>query len=117
MAIKKGIPRLSKEETVREIYNRTGLPKDSIVRIIEAYIEIIRESIIAGVEVSLRGLGVFTYKTYQPKDMVLRMEPKCSSFKKGDTIHVKGYRVPYFRITSNCKKEMREKTEFDYVEQ
>lgn len=117
MAIKKDVPRLSKEETVREIYNRTGLPQDSIMRILEAYIEIIRESIIAGVEVSLRGLGVFTFKTFQPRDMVLRMEPKYGSFKKGETIHVKGYRIPYFRVTKNCKKEMKEKTEFDYVEQ
>lgn len=117
MAIRQGIPRLSKEETVKEIYNRTGLPQDSIIRIIEAYVEIIRESIIAGVEVSMRGLGVFTYKTYQPRDIVLRMTPKYGSFKKGDTVHVKGYRVPYFRVTKNCKQEMREKTEFDYVEQ
>ena len=107
-------PRLTKQEIVTELYNRTGLPKDSIMKIIEAYADIIRQSIIAGVEVSVKGLGVFTFKTYQPKDVVLKFSLKNGKHKKGDIIHCKGYRVPYFRVTGDCKEEMKEKTEFDY---
>ena len=107
-------PRLSKKELQDEIYERTGFPVDTIRKIVGAYTDIISETIMAGVEVPIRGLGVLTFKELKPRN--LRMNVKTLKHDIGDIIRVKGYRYPVLRLKQGLREEMRKKTEWDWDE-
>ena len=53
---------MTKADMVNEIANRTGLSKAEIKTIIEEFLQLIKESILAGMSIQLRGFGTFFRK-------------------------------------------------------
>ena len=50
---------MTKAEIVAEIANRTGVEKTVVLSVVEAFMESVKESMIAGNEVFLRGFGSY----------------------------------------------------------
>lgn len=108
---------LTKVEILEELYNRTGLPQDTLWTVISTYADIIKECILNQVEVPLLGLGTFSFKEWKPTDKVMQFEDSKFGIRKGETYHVKGYLAPWFKPSDPWKKELKAKTEWDYGEE
>ena len=53
---------MTKAEIVAEIAKQTGVEKTVVMNVVEAFMESVKESMIAGNEVFLRGFGSFIIK-------------------------------------------------------
>lgn len=113
MDLRRKKPLLSQTEVIDQIYHRTGIPRDTIHKILESYREILIDCLLMGVEVSIRGLGTFTYKDNKPKKYTIRMDTK--HHKAGDVIDCPGYWIPFFRPTNAMREKMKELTKYGEV--
>lgn len=53
---------MTKADLVAEIANRTGISKVETLQMVETFMEIVKESIVAGSSMELRGFGTFLAK-------------------------------------------------------
>lgn len=95
-------PQLNFSESVIEIYNRTGIPANTIFLVLSTFVEIVKESLINEVEVVFGDIGYFTWRFSPRKE---NKEFRC--FKTGMKI-VKD--IPaYNKLCFRQKKSWREK--------
>ncbi|MCK9159824.1 MAG: HU family DNA-binding protein [Bacteroidaceae bacterium] len=80
---------MRKADIVSEISDKTGIEKTSVLSTVEAFMEIVRHSLIDGESIYLRGFGTFTVK--------MKAERVARNIKKNTTIIIPKRRVPLFR--------------------
>lgn len=61
---------MTKPKIAKEITNRTGIDTKVVLRVIDAFLDIVKESLIKGTRIYLQNFGVFTRK--RKKDKVAR---------------------------------------------
>lgn len=100
-------PRLNVSEAIKEIQNRTGLPDYAIERVLETYVEIVKECICNEVEAVFGDIGYFGWKHYPKRTGVEFRNPKS-----GGTIlkDFPAHNALVFRQKRNWKIEMRKRT-------
>lgn len=104
-------PRIQESEIIKEVYNRTAIDKKIVKKILNAYFNVIEESINYGVEVKTP-LGVFTWKDKAAHAHTKYFDPKKKEFV--EKFNVPGFFVPSFRPALNWKKELKEATLYEY---
>ena len=82
---------MTKADMVNEIANRTGLSKAEIKTIIEEFLQLIKESILAGMSIPLRGFGTFFRKKKASK--------KARNISKGTTIDIPAHEAPAYKAS------------------
>lgn len=88
---------MTKAEIVASIAQTTGMEKAEVSTVVEAFMERVRESLIDGEHVYLRGFGSFIIKQ--------RAEKTARNITKGTTIKVPAHRIPAFKpAKSFCQK-------------
>lgn len=80
---------MTKDDLVREIAARTGFGKAEIKIIIETFLQLIKESLLEGMSVQLRGFGSFFRKK--------RASKKARNLAKGMTIEIPACEVPAYK--------------------
>ena len=80
---------MTKAEIVAEIANRTGVEKTVVLSVVEAFMESVKGSMIAGNEVFLRGFGSFIIKH--------RAQKTARNISKNTTITVPPHNIPAFK--------------------
>ena len=80
---------MTKDDLVREIAARTGFNKADIKTIIETFLQLVKESLLEGMSVQLRGFGSFFRKK--------RASKKARNLAKGTTIELPACEVPAYR--------------------
>ena len=80
---------MTKADIVTEISRETGIEKVTVQKTIEAFMESIKESMIGGEDVYLRGFGSFIVKK--------RAEKKARNISKNTTIVIPEHFIPSFR--------------------
>jgi DNA-binding protein HU-beta len=80
---------MTKDDLVREIAARTGFNKADIKTIIETFLQLVKESLLEGMSVQLRGFGSFFRKK--------RASKKARNLAKGTTIDIPACEVPAYR--------------------
>lgn len=74
---------------VREIAEKTGVEKQVVMQVVEGMMECIRESMINGEEVFLRGFGSFIIKR--------RAEKVARNISKNTSIVIPAHNIPAFK--------------------
>lgn len=90
---------MTKAEMVREIADRTGIEKQVVMQIVEGVMESIRNSMINGEEVFLRGFGSFIIKRRAPKT--------ARNISKNTTIVIPAHNIPAFKPSKSFRLKVK----------
>ena len=90
---------MTKAELVREIAKRTGVEKEVVMQVIEGTMESIRNSMINGEEVFLRGFGSFIIKR--------RAQKTARNISKNTTIVIPAHNIPAFKPAKSFQLKVR----------
>ena len=87
---------MTKAEMVREIADKTGIEKQVVMQIVEGMMESIRNSMINGEEVFLRGFGSFIIKR--------RAQKTARNISKNTTIVIPAHNIPAFPVRDEYRE-------------
>lgn len=80
---------MTKAEIITRIVDQTGVEKTVASTVVEAFMENVKESMIAGEEIFLRGFGSFIIKR--------RAEKTARNISKNTTIIIPAHSIPAFK--------------------
>lgn len=91
---------MTKAELVREVADKTGVEKQVVMQVVERMMESIRNSMINGEEVFLRGFGSFIIKR--------RASKPARNISKNTTITIPAHNIPAFKPAKSFLAAVRE---------
>lgn len=80
---------MTKADIVNEIAKSTGLDKNEILKTVEAFMDVVKESLSKNENVYLRGFGSFIVKK--------RAEKTARNISKNTTIIIPAHNIPSFK--------------------
>lgn len=80
---------MTKAEIVSRIAQQTGIEKEVVMTVVEAFMENVKDAMIAGNEVFLRGFGSFIIKQ--------KAEKVARNISKNTTIVIPAHSIPAFK--------------------
>ena len=80
---------MTKSEVVNEISRNTGIEKTVVLKTVEALMETIKESLVNGENIYLRGFGSFIVKK--------RAEKTARNISKNTAIIIPSHNIPVFK--------------------
>lgn len=92
---------MTKAEIVSEISKTTGVDKASVLATVEKFMEIVKDSLVNGEHVYLRGFGSFIVKT--------RCEKTARNISKKTTIVIPEHKIPAFKPARVFMNEVKER--------
>ena len=96
---------MTKADVVNEISKKTGLEKATALAAVEAFMEVVKDSLSSNENVYLRGFGSFIVKK--------RAEKTARNISKNTTIIIPAHYIPAFKpskvFTSQVKKNNKVK--------
>ena len=90
---------MTKAEIVSEISKTTGVDKASVLATVEKFMEIVKDSLVNGEHVYLRGFGSFIVKT--------RSEKTARNISKNTTIIIPEHKIPAFKPAKVFMKDRK----------
>ncbi len=91
---------MTKADIVAEIARQTGVEKTVVMNVVEAFMESVKGSMIAGNEVFMRGFGSFIIKK--------RAEKVARNISKNTTITIPAHNIPAFKPAKTFMEAVRE---------
>lgn len=92
---------MTKAEIVNEIAKTTGVEKIQVQNVVEEFTKVVKESIIAGEPVYLRGFGSFIIKR--------RAEKAARNITKRTTMTIPAHNIPAFKPAKVFVNAVKEK--------
>ena len=90
---------MTKSEVVNEICKKTGVEKADALKCVEAFMEVVKESLINEENVYLRGFGSFIIKK--------RAEKVARNISKNTTITIPEHNIPAFKPAKSFAGEVK----------
>lgn len=90
---------MTKAEIVREIAEKTGVEKQVVLQVVEGMMESIRNSMINGEEVFLRGFGSFIIKR--------RAKKVARNISKNTTIVIPAHNISVFKPAKSFLEKIK----------
>lgn len=90
---------MTKAEIVREIAEKTGVEKQVVMQVVEGMMESIRNSMINGEEVFLRGFGNFIIKR--------RAKKVARNISKNTPIVIPAHNIPVFKPAKSFLEKIK----------
>ena len=90
---------MTKAEIVAEIANKTGIEKVAVQATVEAFMDTVKDSMVKGENVYLRGFGSFTIKR--------RAEKTGRNISKNTTIIIPAHNIPSFKPAKTFVNEVK----------
>lgn len=90
---------MTKADLVTEIASRTGINQAEVKIIIEEWMQVIKESLLQGLSVPLRGFGSFIRKK--------RASKVARNISKNITIEVPAHEVPAFKPSKEFTNQIK----------
>ncbi len=91
---------MTKAEIVTEIANKTGIEKVAVQATVEAFMNTVKNSLVKGENVYLRGFGSFIIKE--------RAEKTGRNISKNTTIIIPAHAIPSFKPAKEFVSEVKE---------
>ncbi|MBW6479544.1 MAG: integration host factor subunit beta [Bacteroidales bacterium] len=91
---------MTKAEIVNEIANKTGIEKIAVQATVEAFMSTVKNSLVKGENVYLRGFGSFIIKE--------RAEKTGRNISKNTTIIIPAHFIPSFKPAKEFVNEVKE---------
>ena len=89
---------MTKAEIVAEIAKSTGIEKANVLATVEKLMEVVKDTLAHGDEVTLRGFGTFQLKQ--------RAEKTARNIGKNTTIIIPAHKIPAFKPAEAFKAEV-----------
>ena len=89
---------MTKAEIVAQICSETGIEKDKALKVVEAFMVVVKDNIVNGEDIFLRGFGTFTTKTRKQK--IGRL------IKENKSVVVPEHKIPYFKPCEEFKAQL-----------
>ena len=90
---------MTKAEIVADIANKTGIEKVAVQATVEAFMETVKDSLVEGKNVYLRGFGSFVVKQ--------RAEKTARNISKNTTIIIPAHNIPSFKPAKTFVSEVK----------
>ena len=90
---------MTKAEIVADIANKTGIEKVAVQATVEAFMDAVKDSMVKGENVYLRGFGSFTIKR--------RAEKTGRNISKNTTIIIPAHNIPSFKPAKTFVNEVK----------
>ncbi len=92
---------MTKAEIVTEIANKTGIEKVAVQAVVESFMETVKDTMVNGENVYLRGFGSFIIKR--------RAEKTGRNISKNTTIIIPAHNIPAFKPAKTFVNEVKSK--------
>ncbi len=89
---------MRKDELIQAISDRTGLTRTDVKHVIDAFISIVKDQLINGDSVVMRGFGTFMTRTRKPR--------VARDINRNKPIYLPERRVPFFKPSNKLVKEV-----------
>jgi len=93
---------MTKAEIVTEIASKTGIEKVAVQAVVESFMETVKETMVGGENVYLRGFGSFIIKE--------RAEKTGRNISKNTTIIIPAHKIPAFKPAKTFVNEVKSKS-------
>ena len=93
---------MTKADIVNEIAKNTGIAKVQVQQVVESFMENIKETMMAGNNVYLRGFGSFIIKR--------RAQKVARNISKNTTITIPAHNIPAFKPSKTFAGEVKAKS-------
>ena len=90
---------MTKAEVVNEIASRTDVNKNDALKIVETFMEVVKDSLNEGKNVYLRGFGTFQIKH--------RAEKTARNISKNTTVIIPAHNIPAFKPSKYFVEEVK----------
>jgi DNA-binding protein HU-beta len=90
---------MTKAEIVADIANKTGIEKVAVQAVVESFMESLKETMVNGENVYLRGFGSFIIKE--------RAEKTGRNISKNTTIVIPAHKIPAFKPAKTFVNEVK----------
>ncbi|MEI8045827.1 MAG: HU family DNA-binding protein [Bacteroidota bacterium] len=90
---------MTKAEIIQNIVNKSGVEKSTVTVIVEAFMATMKQSMIDGNNIYLRGFGTFLLKK--------RAEKKGRNIIKGTTVQIPAHVIPAFKPADEFESQVR----------
>ena len=90
---------MTKADIVAEIVKSTGIEKTTVLAVVEGFMESVKNGMIAGNEVFLRGFGSFIIKK--------RAQKTARNISKNATMIVPEHSIPAFKPNKSFREQMK----------
>jgi DNA-binding protein HU-beta len=90
---------MTKAEIVTEIANKTGIEKVAVQAVVESFMETVKQTMVEGENVYLRGFGSFIIKK--------RAEKTGRNISKNTTIIIPAHNIPAFKPAKTFVSEVK----------
>lgn len=90
---------MTKVEFISRMAEETGFTKKDLNTTLDALVKVITESIVAGDEVRLNGIGTFTAKEVPARE--------CRNPQSGEVIQVAAHKTPKFKAAKALKDAVK----------
>lgn len=90
---------MTKAEIVTEIANKTGVEKVAVQAVVESFMETVKQTMVEGENVYLRGFGSFIIKK--------RAEKTGRNISKNTTIIIPAHNIPAFKPAKTFVSEVK----------
>jgi DNA-binding protein HU-beta len=90
---------MTKAEIVTEITNKTGVDKVAVQAVVESFMETVKETMVDGENVYLRGFGSFIIKE--------RAEKTGRNISRNTTIIIPAHKIPAFKPAKSFVNEVK----------
>ncbi|MCM1309566.1 MAG: integration host factor subunit beta [Bacteroides sp.] len=90
---------MTKADIVSEIAKTTGIDRVNVLETVEKFMEVVKDSLINGENVYLRGFGSFIIKT--------RSEKTARNISKNTTIIIPEHKIPAFKPAKSFVEEVK----------
>ncbi len=90
---------MTKAEIVADIANKTGIEKVAVQAVVESFMDSLKETMINGENVYLRGFGSFIIKE--------RAEKTGRNISKNTTIVIPAHKIPAFKPAKTFVNEVK----------
>ncbi len=92
---------MTKAEIITEIANKTGVEKVAVQAVVESFMETVKDTMVGGENVYLRGFGSFIIKK--------RAEKTGRNISKNTTIIIPAHNIPAFKPAKTFVNEVKSK--------
>ena len=90
---------MTKQDLINEISKKNGIEQATVSKVVEAFMDSIKDSMVKGNDVFLRGFGSFT--------LVKRASKKARNISKNTTIIIPAHTVPTLKFAKVFKEKIK----------
>ena len=96
---------MTKAEIINEIAKNTGIEKVAVQASVESFMKVVKESMVGGENIYLRGFGTFVVKK--------RAEKLGRNISKNTTVVIPAHYIPAFKPAKSFANKMKKTTKKD----